>query len=228
VNNCDWSVESFNDNDDFYALKHFSNGTLHNVMRVPHVQRGKGDNDYHTISERADVPEDDYSGISFLWLAYCSSCYFASVSDHKYKPVWLLDDHALRGEQFAMEGILTLMETGLPERLIYLSDGLMRARGPNGRIILRSPSPYNNGFTNAVYKVTASTNVGNLSLPSAFSFTRYGLTKAEGNVASLYVRSQINGNVENVFIPISASDMIPPLNGVTFVQDKRFAAEKLV
>ena len=220
VDGCHWTVESFNTEESFYALKSYEDGIIHNVGRVP-ASTNTAMNKYASVVENEDVPRDDTSGISFVWLAYCSACYLNSVADNKFKPIWLLEDLTLRNEGFTMQGFLKREDGGLPREMTYFHDGLIYARMKGtGRITLRAPPPFQDGFTNAIYRALETTNVGAFKIPLKFEFLRFGVPG--GSAATLSVRCKITGELKSTVANAVASDFAPKLEGRTYVQDTRF------
>ncbi|NJO55785.1 MAG: hypothetical protein HC834_04835 [Rhodospirillales bacterium] len=228
IENCRWQIESSNEAEDFYSLKSFSDGVIHNVSRVPENLRKTSEaespngNKYHVVAEKHDVPRDDYSGISYLWLAYCSNCYFDALDGDRLQPVWMLDDALLREEGFTVRGLFSRPDGFLPSEVAYLHDGLMRIRSRGERKAFRAPAPFDRGFTNAVFKVLSATNLGGVSIPLEFEFLRFGLNQGEGG-PQLNLRSRIVGTVNRVTSRVVPQDFVRALEGTAFVQDLRFA-----
>ena len=220
VQGCKWIVESSSANDDFYALKSYEGGVINNVGRIPAAATNAALNKYASVVETEDVPGDDASGISFIWLAYCSACYLNSVTSNKFKPIWLLDDLTLRKEGYTMKGFLKKADGGLPDEMIYFHDGLTYGRTKEGRTTRRAPPPFQDGFTNAIYQMLESTNFGPWRIPLKFEFVRFGVPHR--NMAPLDVRCKISGELKTPVRNAVASDFSPKLEGRIYVDDTRF------
>ena len=220
VQGCRWLVESSNLDEDFYMLKTFADGLINNVARG-RITNNPALNKYASVVEKEDVPNDDISGISFIWLAYCSACYLDSVRDNAFKPVWLLDDYTLRPKGYTMHGLLKRENGFLPQELVYLHDGLIRARARGSPVTMRAPAPFQNGFTNAIYRMLATRTVGSIKIPQRFEFLRFGLRK-DGIATSLGLRCRITGELTTAYPRVAESDFLRELEGRVVVADTRF------
>ncbi|MCO5053707.1 MAG: hypothetical protein M9920_15620 [Verrucomicrobiae bacterium] len=217
VDGCDWFIESVDAASGQYSLKAFVDGLIYNISSV-NISNNPAVNDFASVVEDNDVPDSDISGISIIWLAYASHCYLAKVRDDQYKPIWMLDDPRLRVEGFTMRGRLETV-AGLPSSLVYFNDGIINAKSTKGnRVVLRTPSIFTGPLTNAVYLAVGATNVGGVTVPKAFEFSRNGVRPD----FTTYPLAKVTGAIKSLELVSGLSDHLPVLNGTFFVQDKRF------
>lgn len=225
---CRWLIESSNQEEDFYNLKYSDGELLYNVARIPDKAFGRSESDrrptnqYHVITEANPVPFEDHSGISLVWLAYCSSCYLNTVYDDRLRPVWMLDDPTLRDEGFTLRANVERYDLQLPHHITYINDGFFRTLEHNSRVTFRAPPPFDKGYTNAVYKALQTTNVSGIIIPTQFEFVRYAVSKLKDRFI-LGVRVRASGIVTQITSHVTSDDFSPQLEGLTFVQDARFA-----
>jgi len=114
--------------------------------------------------------------ICILWLAYASSCYFATRTNDQIEPVYWFG-----GEYFFNRGLtvpgnwqIEKASPHLPSRVVFFNDGFLRAMD-RGRTPVITPNSgvYAKGFTNAVYQVTQFSEVNSFKLPSEFTLSTY-------------------------------------------------------
>lgn len=218
VQDCGWIIESVDTVSGQYAFSTRTNGLIYYVTGV-NLNRKPILNNYAVVVENNDVPpSSDVSGISAIWLAYASSCYFKSVEGNQYKPVWMLDDPTLRAEGFTMHGILNTLEGNLPKQLVYLDEGIRYARVSGHRIILHAPASFRGAVTNAAYRALETTNIGTFQIPKSFEFQRFGVRRDY----STYLLAKITGAITSLEPVVRLEEQIPNLKGGIFFIDKRF------
>jgi hypothetical protein len=215
VEGCKWLVESFSKTENQYSLQMCTDKSILGATRM-NQSNNPALNDYAAIVEENDVPNSDLSGISEIWLAYASGCYLQSVTNNHYKPVWLLDDPSLRKEDYAVPGILDLLSGNLPRQLVYLNDGVIYARAPDGnRAILRAPANFKGVVTNATYRVLATTNIDSLLLPASFEFQRFGVRPD----FTTYPLAKVTGTLKSLKTGVRFDEQVPDLHGTVFFKD---------
>ena len=119
-----------------------------------------------------------------------------------------------------MEGTWELQaeSPSLPARVIYLNDGIRHIISPaRVRLTVPYPPPFNSGFTNAEYRVHATTNVDSFRIPAQFVFTRY---YAQGN--RLFVRTLTQAKVDRAQVGADPFESRPVFTGKAITVDKRF------
>jgi hypothetical protein len=96
--------------------------------------------------------------------------------------------------------------------------------GGNGgrRLLIPLPPPFEKGFTRSSYNVDSFTNIGGLTLPTAFSFKEYYVDR---NVqpAELKVMRIVQANVTSVRTVCGRTNFIPTISEATYIGDDRFA-----
>lgn len=219
--NCRWQIESVDASNDEQAIKSGGSGVIRTIVKVHKGGTNIVFNDYSEAIEDDDVPSSDTSGASFIWLAYASGCYLASVTNEQYKPVWLLDDRDLRKENYTVKGELELLNPLFPKELVYFSDGVIRARYQGQRVVVKPrgmPPGETRYVTNAVFRVLETTNVGNIDFARRFQFERFAVLP---NYQTILV-SKISGLIHEIELAVQAQELEPSLRGTAFVQDMRF------
>lgn len=230
VSGCDWLIRTVplgkgpDDTLDYTEMHH-----RHGEIKMIYAFISKTNKSVTNIIvkvEGNDVPEDDGSTISHLWLGYASACYFASVTNGLLKPVWMLDDGDLRFENFQVQGnwILNNSAPKLPDSVVYFSDGNLRLkRGGGERLTLKAPGPFSSGYTNAIYTVLGWTNFGSaIEVPHRFVFQRYG-TKVDATTnTDLAIINLVEVYTETLK-PIGLNSTLnPEVTGIAHVADRRF------
>jgi len=104
--------------------------------------------------------------VSPIWLAFASGCYFKNRTNDYVEPGFVFDSVQEYGppERKRLKSFWRLNEFKpfMPVSVVYI--GVGKIKGPNGDLIDR-PSPYNNGFTNAVYRIISTTNINGVEFP---------------------------------------------------------------
>lgn len=177
--------------------------------------------------ETRDVPRDDGSQINVLWLAFGSACYFDSITNGLFRPIWTQDDRSLTETNFLVKGMVERKKPGtLPEKVFYFNDGIQRNER-NGQygdsISYPSPAPLDQGFTNVVYTAGQMTNVLGIDIPTDFVFERSGPRSSNG-MWSASTLTRTEGKVERIFSNPDAT-LIPNFPASIAIQDLRFKGE---
>ena len=107
----------------------------------------------------------------------------------------------------------------LPNRIVFKDDGFDRRFGQPQK---RRP-PYDRGFTNAIYSVSAVTNIGSVSLPCAFTLRVFGpeYSRSDGTVR---LEREYVGTVTNISPSCSLQVFLPEMEGNGSISDLRFVS----
>lgn len=171
--------------------------------------------------EHLDRPSKEDQVLQALWLTYCSSAYFQSITNGKIEPIWMLDNPLLPAQGFTLPGKWTLNELPphLPSELFYLSDGIYHGYNSDTKqpreIKLRVP--YDTGYTCAVFRATSTTNFNGIGFPMAFYFERSQTPL--GNRTPDMPRAEVVGEVESAKARIGIDRFLPPYQGEIWIHD---------
>jgi len=221
VQDCRWIIESFDKSKKQYQINVRTNELMYNAIAV-NPSNSLSLNNFTVVVEDNEVPPEDISGISILWLTYASDCYLNSVTNNKYKPVWMLDDPALRKEGFTTSGILDRMEGHLPKQLAYLNTGAIYARAQGNRVVIRAPASFRGAVTNAIYRTLETTKIGGFLIPNSFQYERYGVSPT----FATHLLTRVTGKATLVEAFSKDDEAAPDLKGRMFFIDKRFENSK--
>ncbi len=174
------------------------------------------------------APTENYYMIAPLWLCYASSSYLSSPERNgRAKPVWVVSDRSIgyREIEYPMLASMEKAQPMLPDSVAYFSDGIGRL-GKKGSLDLhefRLRSPYENGYTNAVYNVGGWTNVGPYKLPLSAELIQ--LCELKTAVSSNDLRRCHSWKIEGLSFKTELERGDDELRGVlpakTFVKDRR-------
>lgn len=139
----------------------------------------------------------------YLWLAFGSRPYFESLKTNMLVPFY--NDWAGRWgrKDFRQEATWRLADTvpRLPLEVIYRDPGARWQRTVENNVVTTNEvlvpwePPYDQGFMNGRYRVTAQTNIGDLTLPLAFQFEEF-VPAGKGDVRA--VRT-VSGKVHTLY-----------------------------
>jgi hypothetical protein len=141
------------------------------------------------------------------WLAYASSPYFRSVQTNEIE--------LCCGMYTASGGLLPAgyyrqtrradWSTGsspphLPSHVTYY-EGRAKVLVTENRIFTKDyPKPFNNGFTNTVYGIERTTNVGNYVFPQRSTLLAYGYNDFNLDLPPFYVRRVYDTHCTNIVL----------------------------
>ena len=226
VSNCNWLIRStpIHREELDYTEMGYANGEIRMLYHFTKSVNGAETNILVGKVDQNDVPPDDGSTISHLWLAYASGCYFAQITNTHLKPVWLLDDFDLRYEGFTVNAgwKVSDLTPKLPEFVVYFNDGVLRARDSTGRVSFKARPPYDGGYTNAIFESLIWTNIGRIALPLAFSFQRFGLKNPAASSNDLALINLIEAQADQVSTAVGRISFGPSFAGTASVADQRF------
>jgi len=246
VSTCSWNIRTWREGDNrahfnevswdptgMYALRQIDGNTSPDlelkegaiVEGKPSGTRRPGNSAVGTIKTER-VPKEDGTQVMPLWLAFGSACYFDSVSNGMYHPVWTVDDPDLWQTNYTVKGQVVRQSSWpyLPLRANYFSDGKRYARKNDGSLLqIDEVAPYNMGYTNAIYLVRETTNLNGFSIPVEFGLNRY--TPQKGGVArtELIVLTSYDGRVHSCRLVDELTPQKPTLQGKTIITDYRFS-----
>lgn len=164
-------------------------------------------------------PRDDGSMINYLWLAYGSGSYFEERTTNRLHPIWSLDDPYLARQGFTVDASWERYPEGrLPLKVLYYNDGYARTRSG----VRKWPPPFDQGFTNAIYEVTASTNVLGRWMPLSFRFMRYGVEPTVYSSNRLAIITAVEVRVTEIGWQGTGGVLRPAFRGIADVTDRRF------
>jgi len=158
-----------------------------------------------------------------IWLAYASRYFFNNLTNKLIEPVISLNCERIppspsSPSTLAKQRIDWDLEQNfpyLPKTIVFYDDGV-RIAAPFRK---RQP-PFDNGFTNIVFRVLESTNLSGMVLPTVVTLNVACPRQGELGLLYSYRISNVNiltKSIENSFVPV-----IP---GQTHVTDGRFRSE---
>ena len=178
------------------------------------------------IQNGGDILHDlDLDEIPAIWLAFCSGAFFKQQTNEMVEPAITFGHSAARYSEapFKQRALWVLNERfpHTPKEVSYIADGWFRVPPP--RRPVRRPKPFDDGFTNVVFRADRFKAFGSLVLPEAASIETFGPGIKADEREKVVLRSRYElkllsareaGNLTNTFVP-----KIP---GVTTVIDERF------
>jgi hypothetical protein len=210
-----------------YTDKSFDNGTIHSLT-CQYLEGTNGTTfraNMGTIEE-FPVPGPDGSRINTLWLGFGSAAYFKARKDKMIHPLWPLDDPGARLRGFTVEGSWATNKdaAGLPTQVVYMNDGIFRGVSSRSEKPVEFPEkpPFDNGYTQAVFTVTLSTNLGTYSVPLAFTFRRFAVGTGKYELLTEEVAS-----TRSVEKQTSQVTFLPTFIGKADINDGRFRVPSL-
>jgi hypothetical protein len=195
------------------------------LQRAMKVRHGRVVN--QAVGRIDPVPYPRYGPDQVLpvWLAYCSHSFLDANA------VFLprlgfpeLPPHQPGSELQNAQVVRSQLPPGLPITASYISPGVRFAMEDGQLRQTPLPAPFNRGFTNAQYRVAASTNHAGIVVPTAFELNRFMPRVSRLPTVELSLVETVKGFVTNVSAPSSRSVFIPDAPVVAAIQDNRFAA----
>lgn len=173
-----------------------------------------------------EVPLYQPDGIQPLWLAFCSERHLAGRDRGPVQPVFDLGGAWRR--QYPVVGIMEYLDRTrrLPSRVVFWNEGKVEdwEGTPSGSVfpLVTAPGPYGEGFTNAVFLVTGTTNCAGAVLPLRFSHDCYFPRKGARDAGDLLTLWRYRGRVSSIATSVEPAGMRPdfPVK-LTFVMDQR-------
>lgn len=120
------------------------------------------------------VPEYGFGLISFVWIAYASAEFYSGQRTNYIDPVLDMGTGFRENElRVRAEWTLSPHAPALPEWMCDYGDGNQYSE-EHGELIRKPfPKPFNSPMTNCVYEVLSWTNIGEVTLPSAWRLTEF-------------------------------------------------------
>lgn len=224
VSNCTSLYRSYDTERGYYIEVTSDGETLYQVGSFPSTTNAGRTNKISGFVEKRKVPRDDSSNINYLWLAYGSGCYFDAATNGMVDPLWVLDNPTRRGLDSKVRAIWERNHSErVPREIAYLGDGYWHTMTTKGQPLdAAMPSPFDKGFTNAVYRVLVFTNFYNTFVPTEFIFTRFGVRPTGENKALIEKVTETHAIVSSISRLSQSTTLLPKFDGVVRVVDTRF------
>jgi hypothetical protein len=162
--------------------------------------------------------------IPHLWVIFASQCFFkAQNPTNRLMPMYDVDYALVDRVDLRLETDWELMKgkISLPLKVVYYNDGEFYTMNTNKELkFMNYPVPYNKGFTDAIYTVTALTNFNGVTFPAQFTFGEY---RPGGGPTRYQLRARKTAEaVVTAFRPTcSRKDLLPVIQGLTAIHDQR-------
>ena len=222
-------AETGSDGSNFYELHQFDENALrqkHGDLKNSYTARG--------WVRHGSFPVGLDSGLIYpLWLAYCSSDYFASLKDNRIvSPAWLLDNHV--STQSPIPSNLPLPakwkfnDSAFVSEVQWHSEGKELTFAPetlDAKVEIQTyPPPYDAGYLYASFETTDWLDYSRLRLPRSFALKTFSpnLT-ADPAFGEFLILYGIDAKVETVR-PLKNFSCLPELTRRTLITDTRFKA----
>lgn len=186
----------------------------------------------HPVNDQAEInlgaaPLFDTDFIQPIWLAFASSCYLRRATNGMLPRVWTYE-HPI---QVFTNNLVEAAWHTTPEppylatSIIFLNNGTYYAgeyRGVEKSVNpLRQPKPYENGYTNAIYRADHLTNFEGLVVPLHFKLTRLERVQDAKRAADLRLFSSAEASVSHL-THHDVDRFLPDISTNTTVVDRRF------
>ncbi|MBI3416610.1 MAG: hypothetical protein HY043_15060 [Verrucomicrobia bacterium] len=159
-----------------------------------------------------------------IWVAYASGCYYAKAFDGLVKPVWIILDPTTEYSNTRFPSLINQENSfpRLPQKIVYFSDGVGRYAPSDDRSYeFQLSPPYQNGYTNAIYQVLTTTNVGGMFFPLRATLTMFCQANNAVNSNDLFACNIYDIRTKKVIPSTSVTDFRPFLPIGTLVTDHR-------
>jgi hypothetical protein len=242
MQDCRWNIQVREFNSHFDLFESGSDGTnIYSLIRFSsYVQQNHNDGNVVGVNSASGfvdcgpVPHNYWEeDIPVLWLAYCSSCYLSSISNHMAEPIlfYVRQDRKLHRIGFTQRTEWEpIAGGGMPACVAYFSDGKMRRwkEGLAGYVPPEEttwPPPYEKGFTNSYYRVDQSTHFEGTILPTKFSFSVLHPREHGSTAGDLDLVHRFTGIATNISALSHIKELLPKVDGVITVADERFSRD---
>lgn len=193
-----------------------------------------GDNIASGLVLKRGVPNaDTYDPAGPIWLTFASGGYFRSRASNEGSidvPSGVSSDAGHDVQLFAVlkpARWKVNRETGLPSELNIFETSA--AHGPimaNGAYRSRQwPKPYDQGFTNSVFRVESEREFNGTSWPQKATYQILWMKSGGSSSNDLWIRLEYTIIATNYFDPQEELRFPPNVPGITTVNDARFAEE---
>lgn len=163
---------------------------------------------------------------AFLWLGFVSRPYFESLTNDMAFPVWTTSSLDISRRNERMKTTWSYLDglPGFPSEIVFHHGPYWRGRTRDG-VPVETPigPPFEDGFVNAEYKVTGSTNSHGLVFPLSFIFrvTLPDFSGKGGKEPLLTIRTLVNGRLDAFAAKPSIDEFLPDLPPGAGVLDRR-------
>lgn len=223
ISNCTSLYRSYDTERRYYIEVACDGETLYEVGSFPSTKNGVTTNRVSGLIEKRTLPRDDSSNINYLWLAYGSGCYFDAATNDIVDPLWVLDNPTREGRGSKVRAIWERKQSErVPRQVAYLGDGFWHTLTMKGEPLdAAMPSPFDKGFTNAIYRVLNFTNFYNTFVPTEFIFTRFGVRPTGKNKAVIEKVTETHAVVSSITDLSRSTTLLPKFDGIVRVVDTR-------
>ncbi len=203
-------VELASDGSDIYRMEVFN--TNYTNIIVP--------------SANGIAPGFDPSFASEVWLAYASGNYLMTRTNTYVKALWPVGDllnpsHGPKLDSLvSADWKLSSEPPYVPLEVVYYTPTSRNDDGAFEPPSLKEKPDAASERTNALYRVSKSTNIAGITLPIEFQLLRFGKFRRESS-SPLSPIVEIAGIADRVHLASTKRDLIPVLPGKTTVDDYR-------
>jgi hypothetical protein len=168
---------------------------------------------------------NDPEAICILWLAYASGSYFASRTNQQIEPVYWFGGQAFfdRNLTLPAEWVLAKRPPCLPIQVVYFNDGFTRGvDGSGAPRVIPNQEPWQGGYTNAIYCVEKSFELGRHSIPGSFRLDIFRPKPNGQSSTDLLLSRSFKFTLTRAGLLEGRENFIPSIPGRTYVKDRRF------
>ncbi|MCL4788064.1 MAG: hypothetical protein KJ070_14930 [Verrucomicrobia bacterium] len=128
-----------------------------------------------TLFVRPDpLPPYGFEAITSVWLAYGSQCRYGQNGQGSVSPaVFVGDEFRESGFKVKSHWVVESKRPGLLNFVAEFSDGNSYQKQGSQIEVKPWPKPFDNGFTNAIFRTTEWTNVADYTLPRKFELVAF-------------------------------------------------------
>lgn len=156
--------------------------------------------------------------LRFVWFALASGYHLDTCPADRCQPFF---SPVSAPEYLAEAFVERLKGSRLPGRAVFMSDGVIEQSRYFPKV-RRFSSPYDHGFTNAIYVVVQATNAGGMVLPRECELNIYRGSSNGRTASDLVTVSHYALHVTGILPLNSNQSWLPKLPGLTLVSDERF------
>ena len=176
-------------------------------------------------SNSAPVSSVDNPTVGNLWLMFASRCHLVGLATNRLTPVYDLTASPLMKPDLKLPAEWELIggKSGLPSKVVFFNEGgLFRPTSQTNLTprFVDYPTPYDSGFTNAIYATTGLTNIGGVIFPTGFVFEEFapGGRKSRDD---LIVTKRAEVRLTAIRPSCSRTNFLPTIQRQTMVTDRR-------
>lgn len=176
-------------------------------------------------SNSAPVNSVDNPTVGNLWLMFASRCHLRGLTTNRLTPVYDLTASPLMKPELKLSAEWELIDgkAGFPSKVVFFNEGgLFRPTSQTNLTprFVEYPSPYDKGFTNAIYATTGLTNIGGVIFSTGFVFEEFapGGRKSRDD---LIVTKRAEVRLTAIRPNCSRTSFLPTIQRQTAVTDRR-------